>query len=51
MKNDLYMALKSLLLVLSEDSEDYPDDSSYRQVQDRIERAKKALEDAEEGVS
>jgi hypothetical protein len=49
--NNLYAALKSLVLVISDDPNDYPDASSYRQVQDRVERAKQAIQDVEKEIT
>ena len=36
MDTSLYTATRSLCLVISEDRDDYPDDSAYRQMMDRL---------------
>ena len=40
---DLLAALRSLILVISDDPNDYPDAASHRQVQDKIAHAKSTI--------
>jgi len=48
---DLLAALRSLVLVLSDDPNDYPDSASHRQVQDKIAHAKSTIAKAQGGAA